>query len=180
VTSQKARALSEQAPVESQALEILATRGYQEAITYAFVDPALQAKIFPGVKTPVLANAISTEMSVMRASLWPGLIKAALENLRRQQDRVRLFEHGARFSMAGETDLLAGIALGSRRPEQWGARATPVDFHDVKSDVEALLARTGALGEFTFVADSLSCLHPGRSARITGIFGRFLGWPHAR
>ncbi len=50
---------AEQAPVEAQALEILATRGYQEAITYAFVDPALQAKLFPGVKTPVLANAIS-------------------------------------------------------------------------------------------------------------------------
>lgn len=175
VWAQKARALAEQAPVESQALEILATRGYQEAITYAFVDPALQAKIFPGVRTPVLANAISTEMSVMRASLWPGLIKAALENLRRQQDRVRLFEHGARFSAAGETDLLAGIALGNRRPEQWGTRATPVDFHDVKSDVEALLARTGALNEFGFVADSLSCLHPGRSARITR-GGRDIGW----
>ncbi len=136
--AQKARPLVEEAPVEAQALEILAARGYQEAITYAFVDPALQAKIFPAAKTPVLANAISTEMSVMRASLWPGLIKAAQENLRRQQDRVRLFEHGARFTSSsssgeGETDLLAGIAVGNRRPEQWGARATPVDFHDVKS-----------------------------------------------
>jgi phenylalanyl-tRNA synthetase beta chain len=157
------------------ALEILAARGYQEAITYAFVDPALQAKIFPGVKTPVLANAISTEMSVMRASLWPGLIKATQENLRRQQDRVRLFEHGARFGAEGETDLLAGIAVGNRRPEQWGARATPVDFHDVKSDVEALFARSGALKDFGFIADSLSCLHPGRSARITR-GGRHIGW----
>jgi phenylalanyl-tRNA synthetase beta chain len=175
VWAQKARPLAEEAPVETQALEILAARGYQEAITYAFVDPALQAKIFPGVKTPVLANAISTEMSVMRASLWPGLIKATQENLRRQQDRVRLFEHGARFGAEGETDLLAGIAVGNRRPEQWGARATPVDFHDVKSDVEALLARSGALKDFGFIADSLSCLHPGRSARITR-GGRHIGW----
>ena len=167
IWTQKVRPLAEEAPVESQALEILATRGYQEAITYAFVDPALQARIFPGVKTPVLSNAISAEMSVMRASLWPGLIKAALENQRRQQDRIRLFEHGARFSVDGETDLIAGIALGTRLPEQWGAKATPIDFHDVKKDVEALFARSGASDEFAFVADSQPCLHPGRSARIT-------------
>jgi phenylalanyl-tRNA synthetase beta chain len=177
---QDARPLPEEAPVEAQALEILATRGYQEAITYAFVDPALQATLFPGVKSPALSNAISSEMSVMRASLWPGLIKAAQENMRRQQDRIRLFEHGARFvdpvSMAWEeTDLLAGIALGSRRPEQWGAKATSVDFYDVKQDVEALLSRTGAPEEFGYVADSQPCLHPGRSARITRR-GRTIGW----
>src|SRR5689334_1431498 len=175
ITRQRVRGHGEEAPLESQALEILATRGYQEAITYAFVDPALQEKLFPGVTTPVLANAISAEMSVMRASLWPGLIKAALENQRRQQDRIRLFEHGARFQQDSETDLLAGIAMGSRRPEQWGAKATPVDFFDVKQDVEALFARTGATDEFAFIADSLPCLHPGRSARITRR-GKTIGW----
>ena len=86
-----------QAPVEPQALEILATRGYQEAITYAFVDPALQDKLFPGHRDSGARNPIASDMAVMRASLWPGLIKAALENQRRQQDRIRLFEHGARF-----------------------------------------------------------------------------------
>jgi phenylalanyl-tRNA synthetase beta chain len=174
--SQRARPLPEEAPVEAQALEILATRGYQEAITYAFVDPALQTKIFPGVATPVLANAISTEMSVMRASLWPGLIKAALENQRRQQERIRLFEHGARFEGGGvETDLIAGIALGNRSPEQWGLEARPVDFYDVKQDLEALFARTGAIEEFAYIADSQPCLHPGRSARITRR-GKNIGW----
>jgi phenylalanyl-tRNA synthetase beta chain len=171
----KARPLPEAAPVESQALEILATRGYQEAITYAFVDPALQEQLFPGVKTPVLANAISAEMSVMRASLWPGLVKAALENQRRQQDRIRLAEHGARFADGTETDLIAGIAMGPRVPEQWGAKAQPVDFYDVKQDLEALFARTGALDEFAFSADRLSCLHPGRSARITR-GDQHIGW----
>jgi phenylalanyl-tRNA synthetase beta chain len=176
ITRQRVPILAEDAPVEAQALEILATRGYQEAITYAFVDPAFQARIFPESKTPVLANAISTEMSVMRASLWPGLIKAALDNQRRQQDRIRLFEHGARFEGGGvETDLIAGIALGSRRPEQWGAKATPVDFFDVKQDVEALFARTGAADEFGYVPDALPCLHPGRSARIIR-GGRTIGW----
>ncbi|MEO8062352.1 MAG: phenylalanine--tRNA ligase subunit beta [Pseudomonadota bacterium] len=172
---QRARPLSEQAPVEQQALEILATRGYQEAITYAFVDPALQNKLFPGVVTPVVSNPIANDMAVMRASLWPGLIKAALENQRRQQDRIRLFEHGARFAEGAETDLLSGIAMGSRRPEQWGAKAVPVDFFDVKQDVDALIARTGAPDEFGYVADALACLHPGRSARITRS-GKSIGW----
>ncbi|MBC8027363.1 MAG: phenylalanine--tRNA ligase subunit beta, partial [Steroidobacteraceae bacterium] len=175
IVMQTVRALAEEAPVETQALEILAARGYQEAITYAFVDPALQAKLFPSAKTPVLTNAISAEMSVMRTSLWPGLIKAASENLRRQQDRVRLFEHGAKFGIGVETDLLAGIAVGARRPEHWGTKTVLVDFYDVKSDLEALFARTGAADEFAFVADSLSCLHPGRSARITRR-GTTVGW----
>jgi phenylalanyl-tRNA synthetase beta chain len=173
--SMKARPLPESAPVEAQALDILATRGYQEAITYAFVDPALQEKLFPGVKTPALANSISAEMSVMRASLWPGLIKAALENQRRQQDRIRLTEHGARFADGTETDLIAGIASGPRVPEQWGVKAQPVDFYDVKQDLEALFARSGALEEFAYAADRLSCLHPGRSARITRA-GQPIGW----
>jgi phenylalanyl-tRNA synthetase beta chain len=172
---QKARPLAEEAPVESQALEILATRGYQEAITYAFVDSVLQNKLFPGVATPVISNPIASDMAVMRASLWPGLIKAALENQRRQQDRIRLFEHGARFGSGGETDLLSGIALGSRLPEQWGTKSIPVDFFDVKQDVDALIARTGAAEEFGYVADAQSCLHPGRSARITRK-GQTIGW----
>ena len=61
VTRQKVRAMPEEEPTEQQALEILATRGYQEAITYAFVDPALQNKLFPGVETPELANPISAK-----------------------------------------------------------------------------------------------------------------------
>jgi phenylalanyl-tRNA synthetase beta chain len=172
---QRVRALAEEAPVEAQALEILATRGYQEAITYAFVDPALQARLFPGTRTPELKNAISAEMSVMRASLWPGLIKVALENQNRQQDRIRLFEHGARFVDNMETDLISGIALGSRLPEQWGAKTHPVDFFDVKADLDALFARTGASEEFGYVTDTLPCLHPGRTARITRR-GKTIGW----
>ena len=175
ISHQRVRAMAETSPVESQALEILATRGYQEAITYAFVDPALQEKLFPGAQTPKLANAISNEMSVMRASLWPGLIRAAQENQRRQQERIRLFEHGARFEVGGETDLIGGIATGARRPEQWGQKATPVDFFDVKQDLEALFSRSGASEEFGYVTDRLSCLHPGRSARITRD-GREIGW----
>ena len=100
------RPLAEEAPVEAQALEILAARGYQEAITYAFVDPGAAGQHVPRASTLALATHRG-DMAVMRASLWPGLIKAALENQRRQQDRIRLFEHGARFEhRRHRTDLL--------------------------------------------------------------------------
>jgi phenylalanyl-tRNA synthetase beta chain len=173
---------------ERDLLETLALRGYQEAITYAFVDPQLQSLLFPDLTGIALANPIASDLSVMRVSLWPGLLKAALENQRRQQDRIRLFEHGARFLAASaaadrvgptqELDTLAGIACGHRLPEQWGVprdMRAPVDFFDVKADVEALLAATGALAEFTFEPHALSCLHPGRAARLERK-GEPVGW----
>ncbi|MDE2450857.1 MAG: phenylalanine--tRNA ligase subunit beta, partial [Gammaproteobacteria bacterium] len=173
---------------ERDVLETLALRGYHEAITYAFVDPQLQARLFPDLAGIALANPIASDLSVMRVSLWPGLIKAALENQRRQQDRIRLFEHGARFlptetasgpmGATREVDTLAGIACGNRLPEQWGlppAMREPVDFFDVKADLEALLAATGAGAEFTFEPRALSCLHPGRAACLLRK-GEPVGW----
>jgi phenylalanyl-tRNA synthetase beta chain len=176
------RNLPEALPGEHVLLEALAMRGYEEAITFAFVDPVLQGKLFPGQQGLVLANAIASDLSVMRLSLWPGLVKVALENQRRQQDRIRLFEHGARFLVGGagetrELDALAGIAAGSRLPEQWGAARASVDFYDVKGDIEALIAGTGESEAFVFEAPAtpLSCLHPGRAARILRN-GQEAGW----
>jgi phenylalanyl-tRNA synthetase beta chain len=118
----------------------------------------------------------------MRVSLWPGLIRAALENRRRQQDRIRLFEHGTRFEIAGaathEIDTLAGLAWGPRLPEQWGVAKearSAADFYDVKADLAALLAETGAADSFTFEAGELAALHPGRAARVLRR-GMPVGW----
>jgi phenylalanyl-tRNA synthetase beta chain len=173
LVAQSFGAASEKTPSEHTILEALAMRGYQEAITYAFVDPGLQTKLFPERPGLALANPIASDMSVMRVSLWPGLLRAGLENQRRQQDRIRLFEHGARFEVRDgvtlEIDTLAGFACGPRLPEQWGVSQelrSPVDFHDVKGDLEALFAGTGSKGSFTFEPISLPCLHPGRAARI--------------
>ena len=99
-------------------------------------------------------------------SLWPGLAKALVENQRRQQSRVRLFEIGRRFN-AGEWQRWSRCrsSQDSRRarrlPEQWGARAEAVEFFDVKADVEALLRATGASGEFRFVAAQHPALASG-------------------
>ncbi|MGH8275996.1 MAG: phenylalanine--tRNA ligase subunit beta, partial [Steroidobacteraceae bacterium] len=169
---QRFRKLPEEDPAERSILESLAARGYQEAITYAFVDPALQERLFPGRPALALANPIASDQSVMRVSLWPGLMRAALENQRRQQDRIRLFEHGNRFEVSGdvtrEIDTLAAIACGARLPEQWGVgreQRAAADFYDVKGDLEALLTATGAADTFTFEAAEQPALHPGRTAR---------------
>ena len=79
----------------------------------------------------------------MRISLWPGLVHACRENLRRQQTRVRLFEVGNKFVVQNtglggqlrEIETLAAIATGTRWPEQWGASREAIDFFDVKADV---------------------------------------------
>ena len=169
---QRFRMLPEEQPGERSVLEALAARGYEEAVTYAFVDPALQEKLFPGRPALAISNPIANDLSVMRVSLWPGLLRAALENQRRQQDRIRLFEHGNRFEHADgvthEIDTLAGLACGPRLPEQWGVPSvrTPADFYDVKSDLAALLAGTAASDTFAFEAGELAPLHPGRSARV--------------
>jgi len=78
----------------------MADRGYREIISYAFVDPLTQQQLFPDTPTLKLANPISADLSEMRVSLWPGLINACRENLRRQQTRVRLFEIGSKFNVS--------------------------------------------------------------------------------
>jgi phenylalanyl-tRNA synthetase beta chain len=170
---QRFRRLPGDRPSEAAVLQALAARGYEEAITYAFVDPGFQDQLFPDRPRLALANPIASDLSVMRVSLWPGLLRAALENQRRQQDRVRLFEHGKRFEVHGrgtiEIDTLAALACGPRLPEQWGvpkeARGE-MDFYDLKNDLTALLAATGEEESFTFAAATLSALHPGRAARV--------------
>jgi phenylalanyl-tRNA synthetase beta chain len=150
---------------------VLVSRGYQEAVTYSFVDPQLQARINPGLTPVPLANPISTEMAEMRTSLWPGLLNAVQYNLHRQKSRLRFFEHGLRFySQDGEIRqdmMLAGVITGSRLPEYWDGKGESVDFYDMKGDVDALLALTGNAGNFSFVAAEHPALHPGQCAQIT-------------
>ncbi|MDX2310365.1 phenylalanine--tRNA ligase subunit beta [Pseudomonas sp. On1] len=149
---------------------LLVARGYQEAITYSFIDPKLFELFTPGVEPLLLANPISNDMAAMRASLWPGLVKAMQHNLNRQQDRVRLFESGLRFvGQLGDLKqqpMIAGVVTGSRLPEGWANGRDSIDFFDVKADVEALLGCSGALSDFTFAAGKHPALHPGQTARI--------------
>lgn len=145
--------------------QTLIDRGYHEAITYSFVDPAHDAKLGDPTAAVPLANPISQDMAVMRTSLWPGLVKALHYNQSRQQSRIRLFEIGRIFRGCGkevsQIMKIAGIVAGDSAPEQWGGRTRAVDFYDLKSDCEALL---GELVNAETVPAQHPALHPGQTA----------------
>ncbi len=153
--------------------DLLVDRGYQEAITYSFVDPKVQQVLFPGVDALVLPNPISADMSAMRLNLWPGLLQAVQYNQNRQQNRIRLFEYGLKFipDAAAEggvrqVPVIGGIIVGSYGNEHWTMQERAVDFYDVKGDVEALLSKTSATDEFSFGKGEHSALHPGQTAAL--------------
>ena len=159
--------------------DTLIQRGFQEVITYSFVDPAFQRLLDPERPPLALANPISADLAVMRTSLWPGLLKALIHNQKRQQSRSRLFEQGLNFIPVDQglrqESYLAAAATGAAWPEQWGASARMTDFFDLKAEVEALLALTGEAEAFTFTAAPHPALHPGQSARIERN-GAMVGW----
>jgi phenylalanyl-tRNA synthetase beta chain len=161
---------------------VLLNRGYNEAITYSFVDPKIQNALFPESNGLVLPHPISADMSIMRVSLWPGLLQATSYNQKRQQQRIRLFETGLRFIPDAEAPnsirqepVLAGVVAGRRYDEHWDANDKPVDFFDAKADVEALLALTGKEKTVTFNTETHSALHPGMSAAIY-LDDKCVGW----
>ncbi|QKJ87009.1 Phenylalanine--tRNA ligase beta subunit [Paramixta manurensis] len=152
---------------------MLVDKGYQEAITYSFVDPKVQALLHPGEENLLLPSPISVEMSAMRLSLWSGLLSAVVYNQNRQQGRVRLFESGLRFVPDTQANLgirqdlmLAGVLSGNRYEEHWDLARQTVDFYDLKGDLESVLELTGKLEAIEFRAEAHSALHPGQSAAI--------------
>ncbi|MEG2736402.1 MAG: phenylalanine--tRNA ligase subunit beta [Hafnia sp.] len=152
---------------------MLVDRGYQEAITYSFVDPKIQALLHPSEASLILPSPISVEMSAMRLSLWSGLLSAVVYNQNRQQSRVRLFETGLRFVPDSAANLgirqdvmLAGVIAGNRYEEHWNLERQVVDFYDLKGDLEAILDLTGKLDDVQFKAEKNPALHPGQSAAI--------------
>jgi phenylalanyl-tRNA synthetase beta chain len=170
---------SEHAVNEERVADVLVARGYNEIITYSFVDPAHAEAVNPGMSPVALANPISNDLAVMRRSLWPGLLLTAQQNLSRQQARLRLFEIGRQFieeaDKVCEINVLAGLAIGSRWPENWGSSDVEVDFYDVKADLEALLSLTGRMAEVSFEAAEHPALKPGQTARIS-FAAQAVGW----
>ena len=166
-----------QLPVRRLA-DALQDRGYQEVISYSFVDPLTQQAVSPGVEPLALSNPISSELSVMRSSLWAGLLTTARYNLNRQTERLRLFESGLRFVPGAnglrQEPMIAGLLYGPAQPQHWDGKPRKVDFFDLKGDVEALLGLTGD-GGWQFESAECDGLHPGQSARLSRA-GMTAGW----
>jgi phenylalanyl-tRNA synthetase beta chain len=156
----------------------LVARDYEEAITYSFIDERSNAPFAANGSDLVLSNPISSEMSVMRSSLLPGLLSSAAANVARQQERVRLFEIGKSFHGTLESPeeivRIAAVACGPAMPEQWAAKTQAIDFFDMKADLGAILQLAGDASEVEYRAVEHPALQPGQSA---GIFrnGRSIG-----
>ena len=152
--------------------QLLVDRGYQEVVNFAFVEETWEADFAANTNPIRLANPIASQMAVMRSTLFGGLISNLVTNLKRKQNRVRLFETGRTFHR--ELDgapvrgfhqpwMLAGLAYGGALPEGWGSGARKFDFYDVKGDLEALLAPAQ---ELRFEKLAHPALHPGRAAKV--------------
>ncbi len=154
---------------------LLADSDYQEVVTYSFVDRAWEMDFCNATDPIALANPIASQMSVMRSSLMGGLVNAVVFNASRKQSRIRLFEIGRCF-LRDATGIaqpwrVGGIAYGETLSLQWGGKVRPIDFYDVKGDLEALLAPLMA----SFLAAGHPALHPGKSATIL-LNGNAAGW----
>ncbi len=144
--------------------------GYQEVITYSFVEPKLQQALDPERQPMALANPISSDLAVMRTTLWGGLLNTVRHNQRRQQPRVRIFEAGLVFQPEGgelkQVGRIGGAVSGEVFPEQWGQPAREHDFFDIKGDVERLLRAASLDGEVDWKPATHPALHPGQSAEL--------------
>jgi phenylalanyl-tRNA synthetase beta chain len=169
-----------------QMRQSLVTLGYQEAVSFSFVDEKLERALNPDVNPLRLANPMSSELSVMRTTLLASLIPCVQYNLNRQQNRIRFFETGLRFIPNEKQDIselqqiptLAMIATGGRVPEQWAEAKPQMDFYDFKADVAQLLL--SARIAVNFDKSTRPWLHPGQSAEIMrqGVSIGYLGRLH--
>ncbi|WP_295970770.1 phenylalanine--tRNA ligase subunit beta [uncultured Xanthomonas sp.] len=149
----------------------LLARDLLETINYAFVDAALLDQWGLHDGRVALANPLSAELAVMRPSLLPGLVAALGRNAARQAGRVRLFELGKVFAATAEagaapteTQRVAAAVCGDADALQWGLPARKVDFHDLKGDLDALAAASGARLDYRPSAHPFA--HPTRSADV--------------
>lgn len=148
--------------------DTIVDRGYQEVITYSFVDEALHTALFPDITPITLLNPLSPDMSVMRYSIWPGLLQTALYNQARQTLSMRIVEVGQCFDGllpdVRFEERMAGLICGTTAGFWQQEKPRPYDFYDIKGDVESLLAFIGQ--PISFVPMEHPVLAPGQTAAI--------------
>ena len=153
---------------------VLVNQGYQEIITYSFVDESWERDLLGNANPIKLKNPIASNMSVMRSGLWGGLLDALTYNLNRKQERAMLFEIGASYHLQKQTyreqTHVAALFYGAYQPEQWASATKDADFYDVKAHVDALTHN-----QAEYRAETHCALHPGQSARVY-LHGKAIGW----
>ncbi len=154
---------------EQIARRTAASLGYNECVTYSFIDQASAALFNGGQDATMLANPISSEMSHMRPDLLPGLLQAAARNQARGFNNLALFEVGHAFEGGepGEQNLqVCGLLVGRTGPKDVHGAARSVDVFDAKADAEAILSALGAPAKVQILRGGPDWWHPGRHGRI--------------
>ena len=159
----------------------VASLGYNECVSYSFIDQASAALFGGGTDAMMLENPISSDMSHMRPALLPGLLQAAARNQARGFMDLALFECGPAFhgGEPGEQhNLVTGLLVGRTGPKDVHGASRGVDVFDVKGDAEAVLAALGAPARVKILRGAQDWWHPGRHGKIClgpkkvlGIFG---------
>ncbi len=166
---------------EQAARRTCAALGYNECVSYSFIDQASAALFGGGTDATMLENPISSEMSHMRPALLPGLLQAAARNQARGFADLALFEAGPAFHGAepGEQHLLvSGLLVGRTGPKDVHGTSRAVDVFDVKADAESVLAAMGAPAKVQILRGASEWWHPGRHGmiclgpkKVLGVFG---------
>ncbi len=166
---------------QSMARRTCAALGYNECVSYTFIDQASAALFGGGDDATRLENPISSEMSHMRPDLLPSLLQAAARNQARGYADVALFEVGPVFHDGEPGDQktqISGLLVGRNGPKDVHGASRPVDLFDAKADAEAVLAAIGAPAKVQILRDGDAWWHPGRHGKIClgpkkvlGVFG---------
>ncbi|MGI9328185.1 MAG: phenylalanine--tRNA ligase subunit beta [Pseudomonadales bacterium] len=169
VTDLKLRPVALEQSREQALKSVVAHCGYQEVITYSFIDPALLDRLDPGAVPLTLTNPMSSEQSAMRTTLLPGLIDVWRSNQARQVERLRVFELASCF-LPGDTlaqvSRLGGLLAGSVQAESWHDKQHPVDFFELKGDLERLARWRGYRQMSSTARIDDPVLHPGQAANL--------------
>ena len=155
---------------EKAARRMLAGLGYNECITYSFIDHEGAALFGGGSDAVMVGNPIASDMSHLRPDLLPGLLRAAARNQARGFIDMALFEVGQAFhgGEPGEQHLQAtGLLIGASAPRDPFGSRRPVDLYDAKADAEAVLSAIGAPSRVQIGRTVPNWFHPGRAGVMT-------------
>jgi len=143
--------------------------GYNEVITYSFIDQSLAELVGEKKKQLIFVeNPISQNMNVMRATLLPSLLDTLSYNINQGIESLKIFEIGSVFnkvdsSKINETEVVGGLITGIQGKDNWSRSNKKLDFFDLKGDLETVLPD---LPKFTFKKEQVPFLHPGKTAAL--------------
>ena len=148
----------------------IASKGYLEAITWSFTDSNYNDYFKQTKKEIKIINPISSELGVLRNSIFSNLIMYISKNLDRGFKDLSIFEIGPVFfgSSPGEqTTVVCGLSAGKKSRLSWIDKERNVDVFDVKRDVVQTLIEAGYNSDKFFIDDKTpNYYHPGKSGRI--------------